>query len=165
MSQPNVDLFIYPWVTSNILFICSSGVYWNETSWHCYVLSVVLWTMMPRTCLLSLAGDRPEPQSVQGTSTGCVLCIRRSSLVAAQPTLVMRFSPLCRLDACRDNLHVGVMACHVHLRFHRHTSFPHTLQGNVCMKQGGNSMLSRLHKRLARRGKAPQSAVLFMLTI
>lgn len=29
-SPPTEDLFIYPWVAYNILFICSSKVYWNR---------------------------------------------------------------------------------------------------------------------------------------
>lgn len=29
VPKPNVDLFIYPWVTSNILFICSFQVCWD----------------------------------------------------------------------------------------------------------------------------------------
>lgn len=85
-SPPRVDLFIYPRVASNILFICSSEVYWNESK-LALLCSLCSSTNHNAKDLLAVAGSRRSSATVSsGCIQNCFLRINRNSEAAA-PTV------------------------------------------------------------------------------
>lgn len=101
VPKPNVDLFIYPWVTSNILFICSFQVCWDGNK--------------PALCsdfnqrqregprCLSLTVDCPMNPGCIGDC--CLQHIKKNNKVEVPPTRFATPGP-CFMWATKDWRHV-----------------------------------------------------------